>query len=156
MVMNKLSCGEKEVSSIILEAVPDESIESLMKAAQDSDFNEVDSSLVNVDSNDENPTREKELFYATLSSDMITNADEDFHALSNKFLHQALEQVLALLSDRESEVLRQRYGYYGREKTLEEVGQLFGITRERVRQLETKALRKLRHPSMSKLLKDFL
>ena len=156
MVMNKLLCDETEASSIILEAVPEESVETLMEAAQNTIFNDADSILVNVDSNDGNPNWEKELFYATLSSDMITNADEDFHTLSNKFLHQALEQALALLSDRESEVLRQRYGYYGREKTLEEVGQMFGITRERVRQIEAKALRKLRHPSRSKHLKDFL
>lgn len=156
MVMNKLLCDETEASSIILEAVPEESVETLMEAAQNTIFNDADSILVNVDSNDGNPNWEKELFYATLSSDMITNDDEDFHTLSNKFLHQALEQALALLSDRESEVLRQRYGYYGREKTLEEVGQMFGITRERVRQIEAKALRKLRHPSRSKPLKDFL
>ncbi|CAM5492935.1 RNA polymerase sigma factor RpoD [Bacillus safensis subsp. safensis] len=70
---------------------------------------------------------------------------------------QRLEDVLDTLTDREENVLRLRFGLDdGRTRTLEEVGKVFGVTRERIRQIEAKALRKLRHPSRSKRLKDFL
>jgi RNA polymerase primary sigma factor len=78
-------------------------------------------------------------------------------AAAYSLLKDQLEEVLSTLTDREREVLRLRFGLTdGRQKTLEEVGLRFGVTRERIRQIEAKALRKLRHPSRSKKLKDFL
>ncbi|MTI84723.1 MAG: RNA polymerase sigma factor RpoD [Firmicutes bacterium] len=72
-------------------------------------------------------------------------------------LREQLENVLSTLTDREQRVLRLRFGLDdGRARTLEEVGQQFGVTRERIRQIEAKTLRKLRHPSRSKKLKDYL
>ena len=72
-------------------------------------------------------------------------------------LREQLDEVLSTLTTREQKVLRLRFGLEdGRPRTLEEVGQEFGVTRERIRQIEAKALRKLRHPSRSKWLKDFL
>ena len=72
-------------------------------------------------------------------------------------LREQLEEGLETLTDREKNVLRLRFGLEdGRSRTLEEVGQSFGVTRERIRQIEAKALRKLRHPSRSKVLRDFL
>ena len=78
-------------------------------------------------------------------------------AASFLLLKEQLEEVLGTLTPREMKVLRLRFGLDdGRARTLEEVGQSFGVTRERIRQIEAKALRKLRHPSRSKKLKDFL
>ena len=74
-----------------------------------------------------------------------------------EMMKKQLENVLDTLTDREENVLRLRFGLDdGRTRTLEEVGKVFGVTRERIRQIEAKALRKLRHPSRSKQLKDFL
>jgi RNA polymerase primary sigma factor len=76
---------------------------------------------------------------------------------SRKLLREQLNQVLGSLSEREREVLSMRFGLSGgRSHTLEEVGQAFGVTRERIRQIEVKALRKLRHPTRSKKLRDYL
>ncbi|MBG1274840.1 RNA polymerase sigma factor RpoD [Lactobacillus paracasei subsp. paracasei] len=87
--------------------------------------------------------------------DQDATSPED-HA-SYELLKEQLESVLDTLTDREENVLRLRFGLDdGRTRTLEEVGKVFGVTRERIRQIEAKALRKLRHPSRSKQLKDFL
>jgi len=78
-------------------------------------------------------------------------------AASFTLLKEQLEEVLESLTPREEKVLRLRFGLDdGRARTLEEVGQVFGVTRERIRQIEAKALRKLRHPSRSRKLKDYL
>ena len=78
-------------------------------------------------------------------------------AASHTLLKEQLDEVLQSLTEREAKVLRLRFGLEdGRPRTLEEVGKEFDVTRERIRQIEAKALRKLRHPSRSKKLKDFL
>ena len=78
-------------------------------------------------------------------------------AASNALLKEQLDEVLSTLTERENKVLRLRFGLEdGRSRTLEEVGKEFDVTRERIRQIEAKALRKLRHPSRSKKLKDFI
>ena len=78
-------------------------------------------------------------------------------AASHILLKEQLSEVLDTLTPREEKVLRLRFGLGdGRSRTLEEVGKEFNVTRERIRQIEAKALRKLRHPSRSKRLKDFL
>ena len=76
---------------------------------------------------------------------------------SNQLLREQMEELLRSLERREREVLELRFGLHdGQSRTLEEVGQAFGVTRERVRQIETKALRKLRHPQRSRKLRDYL
>ena len=85
------------------------------------------------------------------------DASEPAEAASFTLLKEQLSEVLATLTPREEKVLRLRFGIEdGRTRTLEEVGKEFNVTRERIRQIEAKALRKLRHPSRSKKLKDFL
>lgn len=107
----------------------------------------------------------------TLSLDMPVGDEEDttigsfveddntpgpVDATSNAMLSEALTEILGTLTEREADVLRMRFGMYdGRTHTLEEVGQIFGVTRERIRQIENKAIRKLRHPFRAKKIKDF-
>mgnify|MGYP004625236165 CR=1 FL=1 len=76
---------------------------------------------------------------------------------TNELLKDEIAEVLETLTEREEKVIRLRFGLEdGKSRTLEEVGQMFGVTRERIRQIEAKALRKLRHPSRSKKLKDYM
>ena len=78
-------------------------------------------------------------------------------AATHTLLREQLNEVLATLTPREAKVLSLRFGIEdGHPRTLEEVGKEFNVTRERIRQIEAKALRKLRHPSRNKKLKDFL
>ena len=85
------------------------------------------------------------------------NAPEPTEAASLVLLKEQINQVLSTLTDREEKVLRLRFGLEdGRNRTLEEVGQMFNVTRERIRQIEAKALRKLRHPNRSNKVKDFI
>ncbi len=88
-----------------------------------------------------------------IESDGETPEDE----VSKSLLREDLESVLSTLSPRERDVLRLRYGLDdGRMKTLEEIGQIFNVTRERIRQIEAKALRKLRHPNRNSVLKEYI
>ena len=113
----------------------------------------------------------REIYRQIVSLDMPVGEDSDtpladfipdedaqtpFDAASFMLLKEQLDETLSTLKPREKDVLQLRYGLSdGRERTLEEVGQIFGITRERIRQIEAKALRKLRHPTRSKKLRDF-
>lgn len=82
---------------------------------------------------------------------------EPAEATHQHLLHEGIEEVLSTLTPREARILRLRYGLQnGRSYTLEEVGRKFGLTRERIRQIESKALRRLRHPSRSRQLKDYM
>ena len=86
-----------------------------------------------------------------------TKQPSPYELTSQRLLRENIDEVLAALSDRESRVLIMRFGLKGRKPmTLEEVGREFGVTRERIRQIEAKALRKLKHPSRRKMLQDYL
>ena len=91
--------------------------------------------------------------------DFIEDEDalEPMDAAAREMLREQVKNALAVLSDREREVLEMRFGLHdGKDHTLEEVGQYFNVTRERIRQIEAKALRKLRHPTRSRFLRDYL
>ncbi|MBP1701227.1 MAG: polymerase sigma factor [Chloroflexi bacterium] len=82
---------------------------------------------------------------------------EPMDEAAREMLHESIKNAMAVLSDRERQVLELRYGLMdGKDHTLEEVGQYFNVTRERIRQIESKALRKLRHPTRSRQLRDYL
>lgn len=84
-------------------------------------------------------------------------AQEPMDAAAKEMLRESIKNALAVLSDRERQVLELRFGLMdGKDHTLEEVGQFFNVTRERIRQIESKALRKLRHPTRSRYLRDYL
>jgi len=92
-------------------------------------------------------------------SDFIEDQDavEPIDAAARDMLRESIQDALAVLTERERQVLEMRYGLVdGRDHTLEEVGQYFNVTRERIRQIEAKALRKLRHPTRSRQLRDYL
>ena len=123
--------------------IPEEKIAEVMKIAQDP---------VSL----ETPVGEEDDSHL---GDFIQDSEikEPAESASYNMLRQQLSEVMQTLSPRECKVLRLRFGLEdGRAHTLEEVGREFDVTRERVRQIEAKALRKLRHPSRSKILKDFL
>ncbi len=85
------------------------------------------------------------------------DAQEPMDAAAKEMLRESIKNALAVLSERERQVLELRFGLVdGKDHTLEEVGQYFSVTRERIRQIESKALRKLRHPTRSRHLRDFL
>jgi RNA polymerase primary sigma factor len=91
--------------------------------------------------------------------DFIEDVDalEPMDEAAREMLRESINHALAVLSDRERQVLELRYGLAdGKDHTLEEVGQYFSVTRERIRQIESKALRKLRHPTRSRQLRDYL
>ena len=86
-----------------------------------------------------------------------TNVESPIDATTNTNLQETVHEVLAGLTPREAKVLRMRYGIeIGCDHTLEEVGQCFSVTRERIRQIEAQALKKLRHPSRSQDLQAFI
>ena len=98
---------------------------------------------------------EEDSFLGDFIEDRTTLAPAD--AASAQLLREQVQEVLSSLTERESRVLKLRFGLEdGRTRTLEEVGREFGVTRERIRQIEAKAIRKLRHPSRSKKLRDYL
>ncbi|MBD2426519.1 sigma-70 family RNA polymerase sigma factor [Phormidium sp. FACHB-1136] len=95
--------------------------------------------------------------YLCLNNAIDSEIDTSEEYVFKTLLREDIESVLSTLSPRERDVLRLRYGLDdGRMKTLEEIGQIFNVTRERIRQIEAKALRKLRHPNRNDILKDYI
>ena len=90
--------------------------------------------------------------------DVLVNSDSPNadRALINESLSREIERALATLTERESDIIKLFFGIGCQEMTLEEIGERFGLTRERVRQIKEKAIRRLRHTSRSKLLKSYL
>jgi RNA polymerase sigma factor (sigma-70 family) len=94
--------------------------------------------------------------YDTTIDNVCVNVDNELDEVQNEYLQDAVTKVLSLLTEREERVLRLRFGINTKEHTLEEVGVMLNVTRDRIRQIECKALRKLQHPSRVKILKEYL
>lgn len=136
IIIDKIDCQEKDAVDVLSMMVSDEYYQDLIEENKFSEDEDLELGCV----------------LAKLSPKTITNDDETLEMSAYK---DAISKAFDQLSDRETEVLRERYGFYGAEKTLEEVGQKFGVTRERIRQIEAKALRKLAHLSKFKYLKEY-
>ena len=143
LLSNRLSFTKEQTEDVLAAATPFESFEELYSMfCENIDVFEKD------ESEDEMEIQ--------MPRELITENDLDDQVAAT-MLKDQLDEVLNPLTDRERKVLDLRYGLTdGEEKTLEEVGQEFNVTRERVRQIEAKALRKLRHPSRSRKLRDYI
>lgn len=142
LICKRLECSNKQTQDVIWQVIPFTSYEQLIEEMFSSHYNVFEKH------HDKDSIR----FVCDLLKDDDT---EDTVILED--MRKTIEHILNTLKDRESAVLRRRFGFIdSRERTLEEIGKEFGITRERVRQIEVKALRKLRHPSRSRYMRGYL
>ena len=139
IVKTRLGCGDENAEDIIEQMIPDERYESLY-------WNEYK----------DRTFEDKDVFIASIAQDAVSGKEEAFDFVFEDMRRKCVAKQLERLKPREKDVLKKRYGFEGIPKTLEEVGRTMGVTRERIRQIETKALNRLRTPSYSQYLKDFL
>ena len=144
IVCDRIGCSDDEGKQILNQMTPDDRIDELLDLYTDEteEYAPTDICLGTL--------------LGHLSSETIATEEDAFIYLQNQMLAAEIANALSTLTPREERVLRLRYGFEGHEHTLEEVGVKFNVTRERIRQIEAKALRKLRHPSRSKRLKGYL
>ena len=140
-IQKRLGCGIDQVEDIINQSMPVESIDDIYeKLLKSIECDEIQS--------DECPDFNPNAFYCD---------DDVYEKLMQDDLRKTVEKLMGELTNREREILKARYGFEdGCEKTLEAVGQMFGVTRERIRQIESKAIKKLSHPTRRRKLEDFL
>lgn len=144
LVSDKLGCNNTEARKVIAQMIPDVRIEELIEvSSDDNDRPEHRDSVVGA-------------LLGSISSETILSHDDSLRVVQDNICRDVVNEVLHTLTEREEEILKMRYGFYGSEQTLEQVGTAYGLTRERVRQIEVKALNKLRHPSRAKVLRDFI
>lgn len=154
LIHDRLGCGIDQAEDIINQSMPIESLDDIyemfLKNIEEDEIQEdVFENII------ENEIQEN--VFQNFNSDIFYWNDDIYEEIEQRALRETLENLMGELKDRECEVLKARYGFEdGVEKTLEEVGQAFGVTRERIRQIESKALRKLAHPTRTRKLKDFL
>lgn len=154
MIQDRLDCGINQVEDIIQQSMPIESLDDIYERflkiiecdeIQDGVFEKIA----------ENEIHNSDL--ENINLDAFYWNDDVYGEIEQRALRETLENLMSELKNREQEVLKARYGFDdGVEKTLEEVGQTFGVTRERIRQIEAKAIKKLSSPKKKKKLEDFL
>ena len=154
LIQNRLGCGIDNAEDIINQSMPIESLDDIYELflknigvgeIQDDVFENIIENEISQD------------VFQNINSDAFYWNDDICEEVEQRSLRETLEKLMGELTSREQEVLKARYGFEDDvEKTLEEVGQTFGVTRERIRQIESKALRKLSHPTRTRKLKDFL
>ena len=154
LIQDRLGCGDDQAEDIINQSMPIESLDDIYEMfLKNIEKDEIQEDVF------ENITENEiqENIFQNINSDIFYWNDDIYEEIEQRALRETLENLMGELKDREREVLKARYGFEdGVEKTLEEVGQAFGVTRERIRQIESKALRKLAHPTRTRKLKDFL
>lgn len=154
LIQDRLGCGVDQVEYIINQSMPIESLDNIYEMfLKNIEKEEIQEDVFEKIAEDEI----QENVFQNINSDIFYWNDDIYEEIEQRTLRETLENLMGELKDREREVLKARYGFEdGVEKTLEEVGQTFGVTRERIRQIESKALRKLSHPTRTRKLKDFL
>lgn len=142
-VQEKINCDEVVAKTILEQMIPDECLEDLLSEYTDETNRPYSNDLAT------------SIVLSSLSTETVVSDDDAYVSLYYKQLKEDVSEALNTLTPREAKVIQLRYGFSGSEMTLEEVGKVFNVTRERIRQIEAKALRKLRHPSRAKRLKDY-
>lgn len=135
-VEDRLECSEKDASDIVAQMIPDECYEALY-------WNQSEEQL----------SEDKDVFLASIAHETISDGEDVFNTAFEDIRRECVAEQLMRLKPREREVLMARFGFEGQEQTLEEVGQAMNVTRERIRQIEAAAIRKLRHSPYSEKLK---
>ena len=154
LIQDRLGCGIDYAEDIINQSMPIESLDDIYEMfLKNIEIDEIQGDVF--ENIIENGIPQD--VFQNINSDAFYWNDDVCEEIEQRALRKILENLMGELSGREQEVLKARYGFEdGVEKTLEEVGQTFGVTRERIRQIEAKALRKLSHPTRTRELKVFL
>ena len=154
LIQERLGCGIDQTEDIINQLMPIESLDNINEMF-----------LKNIEEDEKQDDVFENILGNEMQWDVFQNINGDafywnddvFEEIEQNELRETLEKLMGELTNREQEILKARYGFEdGVEKTLEEVGLMFGVTRERIRQIEAKALSKLSHPTSIRKLKDFL
>ena len=154
LIQDRLGCGIDQAEDVIKQSMPIESLDDIYEIfLKNIEIDEIQGDVFENIIENEIPQD----VFQNINSDAFYWNDDVCEEIEQRALRKILENLMGELSGREQEVLKARYGFEdGVEKTLEEVGQTFGVTRERIRQIEAKALRKLSHPTRTRELKVFL
>ena len=154
LIQDRLGCGIDQAEDVIKQSMPIESLDDIYEMfLKNIEVDEIQGDVFENIIENEIPQD----VFQNINSDAFYWSDDVCEEIEQRALKKILENLMGELSGREQEVLKARYGFEdGVEKTLEEVGQTFGVTRERIRQIEAKALRKLSHPTRTRELKVFL
>lgn len=154
LIQDRLGCGIDQAEDVIKQSMPIESLDDIYEIfLKNIEIDEIQGDVFENIIENEIPQD----VFQNINSDAFYWNDDVCEEIEQRALRKILENLMGELSGREQEVLKARYGFEdGVEKTLEEVGQTFGLTRERIRQIEAKALRKLSHPTRTRELKVFL
>ena len=154
LIQDRLGCGIDQAEDVIKQSMPIESLDDIYEMfLKNIEIDEIQSDVFENIIENEIPQD----VFQNINSDAFYWNDDVCEEIEQRALKKILENLMGELSGREQEVLKARYGFEdGVEKTLEEVGETFGVTRERIRQIEAKALRKLSHPTRTRELKVFL
>ena len=154
LIQDRLGCGIDQAEDVIKQSMPIESLDDIYEMfLKNIEVDEIQGDVFENIIENEIPQD----VFQNINSDAFYWNDDVCEEIEQRALKKILENLMGELSGREQEVLKARYGFEdGVEKTLEEVGETFGVTRERIRQIEAKALRKLSHPTRTRELKVFL